>query len=225
MYKNSVQILCPYHSGSNLLSNILKAGFKLKISNDGSTYFHKHVSENIKNKISSFIMENKNILFIILIKNFPNWILSIKKEKYYIEILEKDKNILESKINIIFPSHGILNEHLIKYFSLCDLYNSYINFYKSLKFENVILFNHDDLIFEKEIVLNKLSLYLEKNIFFNIDDYTGFLNIPQKLHGNPNYGSKLFNFYKTKDINGLFSEEESMILKNLEKIYGENWKI
>lgn len=209
MKYDSVQIFCPYHCGSHFLTNVIKAGYKTKILLDGSTFFHKHKIDN-NNEINNFIKNNKNILFITIIKDFHFWFFSLKKESYLIKF-EEEKNKLLSKISLKYPNS---NEEFI-FKNIYSLYLEYKMFYKNISHhKNVITLNHNDLIFKKNFILDILDNNLIKNSIFESEDYDGLLSVPQKNHGNPNYGNKLFEFY-SKDISEIMSIEEIKIINKL----------
>ena len=77
-----IQILGPYNTGTNLLSQILRDNLRqnVNIHPEGHTLFWKHTND--KQFIINSIKSNKDTLFICLYKPLINWVCSMKKYSY-----------------------------------------------------------------------------------------------------------------------------------------------
>jgi hypothetical protein len=212
---DTVQILCPYHCGSHLVKNVIQSGYYAHITSEGSTIFYKHTLDKY-NIVLNFAKHNKNVLFIILIKSFHHWFISLKKASYSIKFLDECKNKLSSPVEIKYAIMDTENFTEKLYFkNLHQLYLEYIKFYNKFMFDNVMKLNYPtDIIYDKEAFLNKLDRYLVRNKDFSLNDYNQLINKPLKNHGKPNYGQKLYDSY-LKTIEDTCSKEEIDELKKI----------
>jgi hypothetical protein len=170
MYKY-INLLGPFNSGTNLVTNLLKK--KLITKDCGTTHIWKH-SINLKD-IEKSVKNNKDTLFVVVYRPIYSWFESMKKEKYHIIWDEK----IDSEIT--FSN--------IKYKNMIDLYEEYYKMYKYLiekNYENVICLEYYKIC-DINISYNYIT---EKVKPFNIDlfdekSYNKILNTTSKWHGNP----------------------------------------
>ena len=172
---DTIQILGPYNSGTNLISKLLinnlenleNIKVKFKLNDEGHTLIWKHTLDYDKiDKIN-----NENVLIIICYKNIYNWISSTFKNSYF------------NKINNITD---ICNFQSKKYINIIELYNIYYNNYiKLLEKNNVIFINYFQLL-NPESYLYVNEKIKEYNLQIqNINNYQKILRKPSKHHGNP----------------------------------------
>ena len=168
-----IQILGPYNTGTNLLSQILWDNLRqnVNIHPECHTLFWKHTND--KQFIINSIKSNKDTLFICLYKPLINWVCSMKKYSYDVKWNKELKNKCNFK--------GV------EYDSIINLYNRFYKMYKGLIDNNdrVISMNYYDII-NKKLVVNYISNKLSKfklNIKIN-NNIVLLLNKPSKDHGN-----------------------------------------
>ena len=197
-----IQILGPFSTGTNLLSQILRNNLEqnVKIHPEGHTLFWKHSPHD--HVIINAIKKNKDTLFICLYKPLNNWICSMKKYSYNIKWDQK----LKSKCSF----------KQIEYESIISLYNSYYNMYIKLinNNERVIYINYYDIINEKSVfnyISNKL-LKFKLNIKKN-NNISSLLNKPSKDHGN-GVGSSNEAIEKKKKCTNEMNKLENRIIIN-----------
>ncbi len=196
-----IQILGPYNTGTNLLSQILRDNLKqnVNIHPEGHTLFWKHTID--RPFVINSIKSNKDTLFICTYKPIDNWICSMMKYNYDI----RWNNELKDKCRF----KGVEYENIIR------LYNKFYNMYIGLinNFDNVISMSYYDII-NKNTVVNYISNKLNK-FGLNIKSENNIMSIldkPSKDHGN---GVKSSNeaFRKKKDChNKIYNNKENKLL-------------
>jgi hypothetical protein len=188
---NSINILGPFSTGTNLLNNIINEATNIKTVE----LIHKH--NNNFFEINYLIKNNPNILFVVMYRPLFSWVESMKKASYDISWNKQD-----------ITSCAILFE---KYYdNIVDIYNSYyINYMKLIKqYPNVISIRYYQLI-SQNISCNYILTKL--NPFFCIKQYTtpsfyyklnNVLKKPSKDHGHSvnNNNEAIKNFFYLQNL-------------------------
>jgi hypothetical protein len=161
----AIQILGPFNSGTNLLTQLLKNNLSknVELHLEGHTKIWKHSLD--MGKINDIINDKDNIV-VIIYRDYYTWIKSTKNNKY----------------DLIFESiDGETKFHEKKYKNTVEVYNNYYNNYISLtKHNNVIWVDYYKLLekdgfkyLNKKLSKLNLSLLSEKK-------YKDTLNQPSK---------------------------------------------
>ena len=197
-----IQILGPFSTGTNLLSQILINNLEQNviIHPEGHTLFWKHTIN--RRFIINSIKSNKDTLYICLYKPLNNWIYSMKKYSYDIRWNKnlKDKCSFEG----------------VEYENIINLYNRFYNMYTEFinNVDRVIFMNYYEII-NKKIVVNYISNKLSKfklNIKKN-HNIMLILNKPSKDHGN-GVGSSDGAIKKKKECISEMNKEKNKLIIN-----------
>ena len=210
---SKIQLLGPFNTGTNLLTNILKQNIKedIKIHWEGHTLFWKHAIN--KSLIEKYIKSNTDTLFICIYKSLHNWISSMQKSSYNI----KWDKTLTGKCHFVKEIHNEISYEEKYYKNIILIYNEYYNMYMQLinNHNRVIFMNYYDIIDKKNVVkyiTNKLFVYnlsikSDNNIFSILDK-------PSKNHGGSvNSVDEAIN-KKNKSYNNINNcEKNKLIIK------------
>lgn len=170
MVINKIQLLGPFNSGTNLMSNILQNNLSKNIIINEHTILWKHSIH--KSKLIEAIVRNPDTLFICAYRPLINWIYSIEKSSYDI----KWSNALKDEIEF----------RDTKYPSIVHLYNRYYLQYMELiiQFKRVIFFDYYKIL-ETDNVINYINNKLNGfNLFIKPkNNVLEVLKKPSKDHG------------------------------------------
>lgn len=208
---SKIQILGPFNSGTNLISQILKQNIKqIRIHGEGHTLFWKHAIN--KSLIEKHIKLNKETLFICMYKPIHNWICSMRKSSYSVEW---DKSLTGKCKFTVYDYKDLRHPRTLEYKNIIEIYNDYYNMYIELinSYKRVIFMNYYDIIDKNNVInyiKNKLFAY---NLYIK-NDHNIFciLDKPSKDHGR-SVKSSQEAVNKRKTSYNSFSEEENELIK------------
>lgn len=147
----------------------------------------------------------ENIIFILVVRNPYDFLLSFKRRPYNTGFSSSEKNIIFNEIK----SRKRETSSSEKFVNAIDLYNKKYKSYLDFKAQNMIIIRYEDLVMETEKTLNKINgqfTLLTKNGFPNIlnenskGDKGRDLNFYKNQLINKNY-HKLFDNLELKKIN------------------------
>lgn len=163
-----IQVLGPFHSGTNLVIKLLIQNVNIPIHLRQHTIVDKHTND--ENAVRQVLNSPQNII-IILYKPLYNWITSMYKESYGATILPGGTVHYQGRV----------------YQNLIDLYNSYLSLYKKIvHHKNVVCLAYYKLL-DPVTGFAYMNSQLSKVGFQLLSQprFAQTLNMPSKNHGAP----------------------------------------
>ena len=207
---DSVKVLGPFNSGTNLMTKIIK--HISDITDDQQPWKHtvdeKLLEEEIKNR--------KNTLFVCMYKPIYNWIESMKKTAYDIKWNNKVNRACvfnSAKISRKRRGSSCYMKNNGTYNNIVEIYNRYYLMYKILieNNNNIVWIDYYSLLDNQKYVIDKLEPFLP----IIRRDYTQVLLTPCKRHGHSVKNANDALVKKAKVENLYHESEDKIFIDNI----------